>query len=262
MRRPYRLFVSPVVPSPHAEIARRTAAAAGVVLGGGAVLTVLLLCLADSHAAPLARACTNECRAMALAVTRFGEGWETLLPAGLVLIACFVALWQRLPLEGRLARLGWVMAFVATAVGGSGLIAAALKLAIGRARPLVVDGALWLHQPFAFSAKWASFPSGHATTAGATALVLALLFPRRARSIILVAALVAASRVVVGAHYPSDVAAGFMLGAGLTLLAAAVFMTRGVVFQLCGGRLWRLPVLTPPCAAAGLPRRLKARYAR
>lgn len=262
MRRPYRLFVPSDLPSPHEETARRTAAAAGVVLGGGAVLTLLLLGLGDLHAAPLARVCTGQCRAVALAVTRFGEGWETLLPAGVVLIACFVALWRRWPLEDRLARLGWVMAFVATAVGGSGLIAAALKLAIGRARPLVAEGAIWLYQPFAFSAKWASFPSGHATTAGATALVLALLFPRRARSIIAVAAMVAASRVVVGAHYPSDVAAGFALGAGLTLLAAAAFMARGLVFQLCGGRLWRLPVLTPPCRAAGLPRRLKARYAR
>lgn len=261
MRRPYRLFAALTPPSPHAELARRTAAAAGAVLAGGAVLTVLLHGLADRHAAPLARACTDSCRAVALAVTRFGEGWETLLPAGLVLIVCFVALWRRWPLEGRLARLGWVMAFVATAVGGSGLLAAALKLAIGRARPLIADGALWLHQPFAFSAKWASFPSGHATTAGATALVLALLFPRRARSIIVVAAIVAASRVIVGAHYPSDVAAGFALGAGLTLLSAAAFMARGVVFQLCGGRLWRLPVLTPPCAAAGLPRALKLRRA-
>lgn len=67
-----------------------------------------------------------------------------------------------------------------------------------------------------------SMPSGHALTAGATALLLCLALGRRrplAQGLILLAgAIVAWSRVVVGAHWPSDV----FVGAGLGLLAVVL----------------------------------------
>ncbi|MFB6629644.1 phosphatase PAP2 family protein [Streptomyces sp. NPDC056362] len=67
-------------------------------------------------------------------------------------------------------------------------------------------------------ADW-SFPSNHATLAGAAAVAL-LLVSRRLGAIALVAAvLMAASRVWVGAHYPHDALAGLLLGAAVALLA-------------------------------------------
>lgn len=70
-----------------------------------------------------------------------------------------------------------------------------------------------------------SFPSGH--TAGVTAvlgLVLVTLVPIRLRLLAYAAALgtglaVAGSRVISGTHTPDDVAAGWLLGAALVLLA-------------------------------------------
>ncbi|WP_399887055.1 phosphatase PAP2 family protein [Streptomyces sp. BBFR51] len=65
-----------------------------------------------------------------------------------------------------------------------------------------------------------SFPSNHATIAGASAVALALV----RRAVILLTAplalLMAFSRVFVGVHYPHDVAAGLLLGA--VVAAAAV----------------------------------------
>ncbi len=88
------------------------------------------------------------------------------------------------------------------------------KLLVGRPRPPV-------HHLERVSS--ASFPSGHATqSAGAyLALVLVLLrpqLPRRAANVIAAAAIllllgVAFSRVYLGVHYPTDVAAGLLLGA-------------------------------------------------
>ena len=58
-----------------------------------------------------------------------------------------------------------------------------------------------------------SFPSSHAAMSVAAALVLSQSDPRRAPLWVLAAALMCASRVYVGAHHRSDVAAGVVVGA-------------------------------------------------
>lgn len=244
---------------PEETASRRVAAVGLVILASGLAGAIGLYLVADGHTLAIVHAAAGPCRAIAALVTRFGEGWETLLPGFLVLAACLFRAWRGDPIGARLARLGWVMGFVVLSVGGSGLLAWLLKNAIGRARPLTADTLVWLQHPFAFTARFASFPSGHATTAGATAVVLALLFPRRAGLIFAGCGVVAASRVVVGMHFPSDVAAGFAFGACVTLLIAAEFLRRGRVFQLCGGRLWRQPVAVPDVVATRPPAPVAAR---
>jgi undecaprenyl-diphosphatase len=68
-----------------------------------------------------------------------------------------------------------------------------------------------------------SMPSGHAVTAAAAAALLCVVVARgwAARAgVVLVAAAIAWSRVVVGAHWPSDV----LVGAGVGLLTAALVL--------------------------------------
>jgi undecaprenyl-diphosphatase len=60
-----------------------------------------------------------------------------------------------------------------------------------------------------------SFPSGHAASAAAFATGVALEKPGLAAPVIVLAAAVGASRVVTGVHYPSDVLAGFAIGAAV-----------------------------------------------
>lgn len=108
----------------------------------------------------------------------------------------------------------------------SALASAALALLVNRA---LAD--LWTRQrPFAAHPAahvWGarshdpSFPSDHASAAFAIAFAI-LLFDQLVGSIFLAAAVVVAvGRVVVGAHYPSDVAAGMLVGLG-----SAVFVVR------------------------------------
>jgi diacylglycerol kinase family enzyme/membrane-associated phospholipid phosphatase len=78
-----------------------------------------------------------------------------------------------------------------------------------------------------------SFPSGHATSSAALAGVLIVLTHQRVRSrrlrMLLIgawaalAALIGVDRVFAGAHYPSDVVAGWLLGALVVFVVSAVF---------------------------------------
>ncbi len=62
-----------------------------------------------------------------------------------------------------------------------------------------------------------SYPSGHASAAFATAIVLCLTYRRwRVRALaILGASLIALSRVYLGFHYPSDIIGGAALGVAM-----------------------------------------------
>jgi membrane-associated phospholipid phosphatase len=90
-------------------------------------------------------------------------------------------------------------------VGGAYVISTSIKLAIGRKRP-VIEG---LPQLMA-TPTGLSFPSSHATSSFAAARAYGRLLP--SGPLYAVAAAMAFSRLYLGVHYPSDVAAGAALG--------------------------------------------------
>jgi undecaprenyl-diphosphatase len=114
----------------------------------------------------------------------------------------------------------WAVATMAT----GWTLATALKAVVQRARPAVDD-------PFAAHAGY-SFPSGHATNNAIVVTVVLLLFrpvlgatARRALLVVgvLWVLVTCLDRVFMGAHFPSDVAAGVLLGCGLCLASYAGF---------------------------------------
>jgi len=73
----------------------------------------------------------------------------------------------------------------------------------------------------------ASFPSGHAASAAAFATAVALELPALSVPLRTLAGLVGFSRVATGTHYPSDVAAGWLLGTVVAQLGARVVPPAG-----------------------------------
>ena len=134
----------------------------------------------------------------------------------LVTAAGAAVLWRRG--HGRLAL------YLLAARAGALLLSTSLKAAVGRARPVFED-------PVA-SAFGQSFPSGHALGAAAfwpvAAVVVLPLVPVLRRRAVLAAAVVvpvvvAATRVLLGVHFLSDVVAGLVLGGGWAAVCTTLF---------------------------------------
>jgi undecaprenyl-diphosphatase len=98
-----------------------------------------------------------------------------------------------------------------------------LKRAIGRPRPFVQCPDI---RACARALDRFSFPSGHALHAFAFLVICTWHFPLSALVLVPVVALIVVSRVALGLHYPSDVAAGAFLGtcvaSGVLLLYSAL----------------------------------------
>lgn len=106
-------------------------------------------------------------------------------------------------LVDRRRRRRWTRATVC--VGASYLISTSIKLAIGRKRPAVEDLPHLMATPTGLS-----FPSSHSTSSFAAARAFGSLLP--SGPLYVTATAMAASRLYLGVHYPSDVAAGAALG--------------------------------------------------
>ena len=110
-------------------------------------------------------------------------------------------------------------AAAALAVGTAALLVTLLKELFDRARPPVANPGL---DPIGIVPADASFPSGHAATAFAAAVAVALVYPRLGRPLLALAVVVALSRVYLGMHYLLDITAGTMLGIAVGIAAAWV----------------------------------------
>ena len=140
-----------------------------------------------------------------LAATRGGDG------------GLWYALGLAVALYGGRERFHALLAATLAVVAGIALFLE-LKRLFRRKRPCAMEAHCWadLLPPDQFS-----FPSGHTITAFAVAVSLGGFYPEILPGLLFCAVSIAASRVVLGMHFLSDVLAGAALGATLGALATA-----------------------------------------
>ncbi|WP_298956343.1 phosphatase PAP2 family protein [uncultured Methylobacterium sp.] len=136
-------------------------------------------------------------------ITAFGSVFGIVyVTAGVVLYLAVTARWR-------------AALFVVAAIGGGEVLSTGLKLLYQRPRPDLV--------PHGMETFTASFPSGHAMLSAIAYLTLAILLARveRGRRVkafvmtlgVVTTLLVGVSRLYLGVHWPSDVLAGWCIGA-------------------------------------------------
>lgn len=206
-----------------------------------ALLTLLVVAVAsmwlfDSFAVQQAHRLPKWVRETFRYISLLGNAGWFLWSTGLLFI--FLAVYPRAKLApfarrvvvAIMVRLG----FLFLAVGLPGLFTTIAKGFVGRARPYVSwpDLQLFDFLTFNWSSAYASLPSGHATNAFAAAVAIGGLWPWMRLPMWILAALIALSRIIVLAHFPSDVIFGAVVGLTGALLVRSFFASRRLAFTI------------------------------
>ncbi|MBP3917341.1 MULTISPECIES: phosphatase PAP2 family protein [unclassified Clostridium] len=112
-----------------------------------------------------------------------------------------------------------LIALVITTIIGEGII----KNIVKRKRPFYGDDdkELLISRPITYS-----FPSGHTASSFAVATVFIKTDNAASLEIMLLACLIAFSRIYLGVHYPSDVIGGGIIGTLCGLITVMLFMSK------------------------------------
>ena len=243
---------------------------AGGTVAGRLTIALLLLTIAvvlsartfDRPIAEWAHDLSPQVRAVMERITQLGISTGWLLLSGVPVILFWLGRSRLEPaLRTRWQSYAYLPLFVFVAIAGSGIVNGVVKAAAGRFRPKLY----FLDHRFGFdlwhrAADYTSFPSGHTVTVCALAAALALIWRPLAWPGFALALLVALSRIMIGAHWPSDVLAGAWLGIAWTLWMRHIFAAHGVTLAAARagqarwqGPLFRLPPLRQARKAAPAP---------
>jgi membrane-associated phospholipid phosphatase len=214
--------------------ARRLGRDALLIVGAGGVLVAALMFGFDVTEIALMPPRGSPSVWWARALTDFGKDAYVLW----ALFAALVVTTLALPLlhgasRARLLRFGTHFEYIFVAVLCANLVTEVLKYAIGRGRPFVGGKASAFNfVPFAGTEAYFSLPSAHAVTAFALAFAVGAIWPRTRLVMFAYAVLIAATRLALLAHHPSDVVAGAVVGILASLAVRYWFAARRLGFAI------------------------------
>ncbi len=226
-----------------------------VRLGAATVATTILIVVSigsvDRPLALFLHARDADLHAAFELIGRLGEAWGWLLFFALAFAGLHWGgeLPRLRPIVVPMRALSALPAFLFASIAASGLVVDVMKIGFGRLRPkLLFRSDLYGFTWFGWRPDHWSFPSGHSATIVALFSALWWLWPQHLLFYVLAAAIVAGSRAVVGAHYPSDVMAGALVAVLSTRYVALVFARWGIDLAASRqGRSGAAPMPPWPC---------------
>jgi membrane-associated phospholipid phosphatase len=149
------------------------------------------------------------------AITDIGKSDPYLWGFGLSAIGmmCF-ALWQKAKMKKADDAFlkSYRFAYLFFCQAAAGVLVNIIKMIVGRARPIILEReGIYGFDPLTFQGAWHSFPSGHANTMFVLALTVGAIYPALRWPLWILAIIIAATRVMVNAHFLSDILAGLIV---------------------------------------------------
>jgi len=228
-----QLARSPTAPH-RAEATRRLGWQSLWLTAGGAVLILVLMFGFDAtEIAMMPPRKSPELWPVEI-LTDFGKDTYVLWALAAAAIATAIAFpLLKGPSRSRLLRLGGHVEYLFLAVLVPVVATEIIKRAVGRGRPFVGGKAdPFNFLPFHGAEPYFSFVSAHAVTAFALALGVSAIWPRWRIPMFAYAFAIALSRLVLLAHYPSDVVGGAVLGLIGALIVRIWFAVRQLGFAI------------------------------
>ena len=227
-------LVRPPSHSRRAEAARRSARR-GLLLAAtlGAVIIALMVALDVAEIGLMPPRGTASLWPVRI-LTDFGKSAYVLWLLAILLFAVAVV-FPRLRGTSRslLLSFGTRLQFLFFAVLVPVLCGELIKWIVGRGRPFVGGKAdAFNFAPFVGTEAYASFPSSHAIVGFALAFAVTAVWPRARAAMMVYAILIAASRLVLLAHHPSDVVAGALVGIVGAMFVRYWFAARRLGFAI------------------------------
>ncbi|MEO0937197.1 MAG: phosphatase PAP2 family protein [Pseudomonadota bacterium] len=193
---------------------------------------LLVLFILDAPLKALVLTLPSWVEAMSQPITRLGKSdWMAVVVLTIALVSAVV--WRTAPkaawrAHGRLALHMAVATFFTVLIAG--VLTQVLKHLIGRARPWLFEthGA-YSFSPLEMSVSFNSFPSGHASTVGALAILLWWLWPQLWRWWVGGALVIALTRVTTANHFASDIYAGLSLGIVVAAAMLILLLSHGTL---------------------------------
>lgn len=144
-------------------------------------------------------------------ITTLGDSLWYFLISIVSLIICYSLIKSNIlkKYENRIIKIQYFSFLLFSSVLSSGILTQLIKHVVGRPRP----GVLNLENEYGlkfitFDSNFHSFPSGHATTIFAAVLAISFVAPRLKYFLYLSAIIISFSRIVVGAHFVTDLVGG------------------------------------------------------
>lgn len=170
------------------------------------------------------------------AITDFANGfiWYSLCLIGMAVAVLRHGAKAKQPKPARKRQELRAWLFMIACMASSGIFINALKFGFGRQRPkFLFSGGTNDFLPFGgVTIADSSFPSGHTQSIWTAMLALSFLFPPLRPLFLVIATIIAMSRIVVGAHYLADVVTSVFIAFATVLLWRRWFTKDGTAVSL------------------------------